>query len=75
MLYNDETFIDFPLDISSVPTMVQFIRPWNMDYGLIKWTINSGQNRPISYWSVIFSIPVLQLIVLETGNVLMGHPN
>ena len=31
--------------------------------------MHSGQNRPFSYWSVIFSIPVLQLIVLETGNV------
>ena len=39
------------------------------------WSLHSCQNRPFSYWSVIFSIPVLQLIVLETGNVLMGHPN
>ena len=38
-------------------------------------TLHSGQNMPFSYWSVMFSIPVLQLIVLETGNVLMGHPN
>ena len=37
--------------------------------------MHSGQNMPFSYWSVMFSIPVLQLIVLETGNVLMGHPN
>ena len=37
--------------------------------------MHSGQNMPFSYWSVMFSIPFLQLIVLETGNVLMGHPN
>ena len=38
-----------------------------------KAPLQSGQNMPFSYWSMMFSIPVLQLIVLETGNVLMGH--
>ena len=43
--------------------------------GKIIKPLHSGQNMPFSYWPVMFSIPVLQLIVLETGNVLMGHPN